>query len=108
MLNALFAVLAFGLAFASDYLETRYVRAVHAWEAARCGDADAERARHRAAHSSIGMWIVGCVGLIAVVEVGWWVLLPEGAGLYAGTLVSMRRRASDEPPRASSPASTFR
>lgn len=103
MLNVVIGVLAFALAFASDYLETRYVRAVHAWEKSKNPDL-----AHRAAHSSIGMWLVGCIGLVAVVEIGWWVLLPEGLGLYAGTLVSMRRelgvrepaRAVLEPPSA--------
>jgi hypothetical protein len=90
MLNVAIANLAFALALASDYLETRYVRAVRAWEDAE-KPTDAQRARHIAAHSSIGMWIVGVIGLVACVEVGWWVLIPEGAGLYAGTLLSMRR-----------------
>lgn len=73
------AVLAFALAAASDYLETAYVRAVHrgaAVHAARC---------------SVAMWLVGVVGLVAVVEVGWWLLAPEAAGLYVGTLLAMRR-----------------
>lgn len=92
-------LLAFVLAFASDYLETRYVRAVHAWEEARKKaepSSTASRYAHKAAHSSIGMWLVGCVGLVLVVEVGWWALLPEGLGLYAGTLVSMRNKAEKD------------
>ncbi len=77
-------VLAFGLAASSDWLETRYVRAVRAWE-----DGD-KTARERAARSSVLMWVVGVVALVTVVEVGWWVLLPEGAGLYVGTKLAMR------------------
>lgn len=73
------AVLAFVLALASDYLETRYVRAVH------CGDAV------RAARASVAMWAVGVVGLVAVINVGWWLLAPEAAGLYVGTMLAMRR-----------------
>lgn len=81
---AAFSVLAFLLAASSDWLETRYVRAVRAWE-----DGDAS-ARERAARSSVAMWVVGVVALVTVVEVGWWVLLPEGAGLYVGTKYAMR------------------
>lgn len=84
-----FAVLAFVLAASSDWLETRYVRAVRAWE----DGADARTkytARERAARSSVAMWLVGVVALVTVVEVGWWVLAPEGLGLYVGTKLAMR------------------
>ena len=79
------SILAFALAASSDWLETRYVRAVRAWEE---GD---EAARERAARSSVLMWLVGVVALVTVVEVGWWVLLPEGAGLYVGTKLALSR-----------------
>ena len=79
-----FTVLAFLLAASSDWLETRYVRAVRAWE-----DGD-QTARERAARSSVAMWLVGVVALVTVVEIGWWVLLPEGIGLYVGTKFAMR------------------
>lgn len=79
-----FCLLAFGLAASSDWLETRYVRAVRAWE-----DGD-ESARERAARASVAMWLVGCVALVTVVQVGWWLLIPEGLGLYVGTRVAMR------------------
>lgn len=88
LLNVAVAVAVFLLAAASDYLETRYVRAVRAWEEAR-HDGELRSARRRAAHSSIGMWLVGCVGLIAVIEVGWFVLPFEAAGLYVGTLLAL-------------------
>lgn len=84
----LFALMAFVLAASSDWLETRYVRAVRAWEDAT--GAAREAARERAARSSVAMWLVGVVALVTVVEVGWWVLLPEGVGLYAGTKLAMR------------------
>lgn len=71
-------VLAFALAASSDYLETVYVRAV--------GARDAERA----ARASVAMWLVGIVGLITVLEVGWWLLAPEALGLYVGTRLAMR------------------
>jgi hypothetical protein len=81
---ATFSVLAFALAASSDWLETRYVRAVRAWE-------DGDRtARERAARSSVAMWLVGVVALVTVLEVGWWTIVPEGAGLYFGTKLAMR------------------
>lgn len=80
-----FSVLAFILAASSDWLETRYVRAVREWE-----DTHASTARERAARSSVAMWLVGVVALVTVVEVGWWVLVPEGAGLYVGTRLALR------------------
>lgn len=81
-----FSALAFVLAASSDWLETRYVRAVRAWE-----DGDTA-ARETAARSSVAMWVVSVVALVTVVEVGWWVLIPEGAGLYFGTKLAMRAR----------------
>ncbi len=88
MLNPLFvvffSVLAFLLAASSDFLETRYVRAVRAWEN---GDTSA---RERAARSSVAMWMVSVVAFITIIEVGWWTLIPEGLGLYFGTKYAMR------------------
>jgi len=72
------AVLMFTLAASSDYLETRYVQAVgrrDAGSAARC---------------SVAMWLVGVAGFVAVIEVGWWLLVPEALGLYVGTRLAMR------------------
>lgn len=81
---AVFSVLAFVLAASSDWLETRYVRAVRAWE-------DGDRsARERAARSSVAMWLVSVVALVTVIEVGWWTIIPEGFGLYVGTKLAMR------------------
>lgn len=79
------SVLAFALAASSDWLETRYVRAVRAWE-----DGGGAAARERAARSSVAMWLVGVIALATIIEVGWWVLVPEGAGLYVGTKLAMR------------------
>ena len=84
LLSVFFAVLAFALAASSDWLETRYVRAVSAWERGDTG------ARETAARSSVAMWLVSVVALVTVVEVGWWVLAPEGLGLYFGTKMAMR------------------
>lgn len=82
------ALLVFVLALVSDYLETRYVTAV--------GRRDATRA----ARYSVAMWLVGVIGLVTVLEVGWWVIAPEGAGLYLGTLWAMK----DAEPREQPPA----
>lgn len=85
ILIVLFSALAFALAASSDWLETKYVRAVREWE-----DSHAATARERAARSSVAMWLVSVVALITVVEVGWWTLIPEGAGLYVGTKLALR------------------
>lgn len=79
------SVLAFALAASSDWLETRYVQAVQDWTQRRDTSA-----RERAARSSVAMWLVSVIALVTVVEVGWWVLLPEGVGLYVGTRLAMR------------------
>ncbi len=78
LLPVALAVFAFALAASSDYLETVYVKAV--------GTRDAERA----ARASVAMWLVGVVGLVTVLEVGWWLLAPEALGLYVGTRLAMR------------------
>lgn len=75
---ALIALGIFALAAAGDYVETRYVRAVAA------GDP------HRAALMSVLMWAIGAPALLALVELGPWVLAPEVAGLYVGTRLGMR------------------
>lgn len=81
----LFSVLSFALSASSDWLETKYVRAVREWE-----DSHAATARERAARSSVAMWLVSVIALVTVVEVGWWALIPEGAGLYVGTKLALR------------------
>ena len=86
----LLSIAAFALAASSDWLETRYVRAVRAWEDAPRDAQERAVARERAARSSVAMWLVGCLALVTVVEVGWWVLIPEGLGLYVGTKLAMR------------------
>jgi len=78
VMGILAAIVVFLLAAASDALETVYVRAV--------GE---RRARH-AAMASVGMWAVGTLALMACVEIGWWLLAPEAAGLYVGTLMAAR------------------
>jgi hypothetical protein len=88
-LIVLFSVLVFVLAASSDWLEAHYVRAVRAWEDGASPGAKA-RARERAARSSVAMWLVSVIALVTVVELGWWILAPEGLGLYVGTKIAMR------------------
>lgn len=88
LLDILAGLLTFVLAASSDWLETRYVRYVRAWEE---GD---DSAREHAARSSVAMWLVGMTGLIAWLEVGWFILPFEVAGLYVGTRLAMRRRTA--------------
>lgn len=71
-------VLTFVLAAVSDFLETRYVSAVGAHDA------------RGAARCSVAMWLAGVIGIAAWLSVGWWVLIPEGVGLYVGTRLAMR------------------
>lgn len=80
----LFSLLAFALSFAATWFETQSIRAVIAWEG---GD---RKARERAARSDLATWTMGVIALVTAVEVGWWVLVPEGAALYLGTKFAMR------------------
>ena len=79
MLLAVLFVLAFFAAGLSDYLETKYVLAVHS------------NAPRKAALCSVGMWAIGALGLLAIIEVSPWIVLPEGLGMYLGTVLAMRR-----------------
>lgn len=40
------------------------------------------------------MYAIGCVGFFAVLDVSWWLMIPEVAGLYVGSLLAVRRPAS--------------
>lgn len=79
ILIIVFAVLAFLLAASSDWLEIQHWRAV------------ASGRPVRVALLSILMWSVGCAGLLLCIEVSWWLLPFEAAGLLAGSLFAMRR-----------------
>lgn len=78
---ALLAVAVFVAAVALDYIEAHYVRAV--------GRLDG----HRAALYSVGMYVVGCVGFLSVLDVSYWLLIPEGCGLYVGSRLAVKRLA---------------
>lgn len=89
MLTVALAVLAFTLGAVSDYLSAIYTRAVHAFEVA-ADVAERKRARDRASLAGLAIWLVGSLGLFGLVEVGWWLLIPEGAGFYIGTRLALR------------------
>lgn len=80
----LFSLLAFALSLAATCFETKSIRAVIAWEGGE------RTARERAARADLATWLMGCVAMMTAVEVGWWVLAPEGLGLYLGTKLAMR------------------
>lgn len=81
---ALFSVLAFFLAGVADYLEARHIQAV-----ARHTAGDPE-ARETAARLSVAMLVVGVTALYACVEITWFLVIPEAAGLYLGTKFALR------------------
>ncbi len=83
---ALFCLLTFSLAVASDFLETHYVRAVN--RHVTTGDSGSAEA---AARLSVAMWSVSVLALVACVQISWWLLVPEGAGLYLGTRLALRK-----------------
>lgn len=72
------ALLVFTGAAVSDYLEALYVTAV------------GERNVDKASACSMLMWLLSVIGLAAMLEVGWWVLIPEGVGLYVGTRLALK------------------
>lgn len=89
MLNVALALLALALGLISDYLSTMYTRAVSAFEASTV-EHERKTARDRASIASVAIWLVGSLGLFGVVEVGWWLLIPEGIGFYLGTRLALR------------------
>ena len=70
-------------AFAYDFAIARWAVAV-----AGADDADvaaARRSAHRAARWSVVIYVVGLVGVLGVLKISLWLVIGEGAGLYAGT-----------------------
>jgi hypothetical protein len=66
-------------AAALDYSTGRYLLAV------------SDRRVHRAAMWSVLMALLSTAGLLSVVDVSKWYILPECLGLYAGTWLSFKR-----------------
>lgn len=69
----------FAAAFALDFADARNKLAVNA------------RDGHRAGLWSIAMKLSAVAGTFALVEVSWWLVIPECAGLYAGSRFALRK-----------------
>lgn len=76
---AALALLVFAGAVVLDYATVAYQRAV------------AARAAHRAALWSCLMCGISSLGVLSIVEVSPLLIVPEFLGLYAGTLLAVRR-----------------
>lgn len=72
------AVLVFFAAAALDVAEAFYVRSI------------GQQNPHRAAVFSVAMYAIGCVGFFAVLDVSYWLMIPECAGLYLGSVLAVR------------------
>lgn len=66
-------------AFALDFADARNKLAINA------------RDGHRAGLWSIAMKLAGVAGTFALVEVSWWLVVPECVGLYVGSRVALRK-----------------
>ena len=77
-----FAVLAtmatFFAAAGLDYADAKNKIAVQARDA------------HRAARWSIAMYLIGLVGFFGIIAYSAWLIIPECAGLYAGSWFALR------------------
>lgn len=80
MTSVLVVALVVAAAAAIDYAAVQHQRAV------------ADRAAHRAARWSVAQFAAGACGLVAAVQVGWWLLAPEAVGYYLGTWLAVARR----------------
>lgn len=70
---------------------------------ARCVVAISQRAAHRAALWSVVQWGGATVGFMIAVEVTFWVLPFEAAGLYLGTLLAVNPVSQREKPSIADP-----
>lgn len=77
---ALLAVAAFAAAAALDFVAARYFTAL------------ADDRLHHAGLWSVSMCLLSTIGILSVVDVSRWLIIPECLGLYAGTRMSKRRR----------------
>lgn len=80
-MSAPLALLVLAAATALDYAYVRYQQAV------------ASRAAARAGAWSVGVYLVGAVGFLSVVQGSVWYMVPECMGLYLGTVLAVRRSA---------------
>lgn len=77
MIFAGLCVLVFLAAVALDYADVRHKQAVQ------------NVARWRAAFWSVLMYTIGALGFLSVVEVSYWLMIPECIGLLVGTLIAL-------------------
>lgn len=77
-MSAIVGAVVFLCALSVDFAHARYVVAVGARRGAR------------AAAWSLAAWAASVACLYVAVRVSWWMLVPEGAGLFAGTFLSVR------------------
>ncbi len=78
-----FSLLSVAVFFASaalDYIEAYYVKAV--------GDLNP----HRAAQMSVLMYGISLIGFFSVLAYSWWLLIPECAGLYFGSVAAIKHQ----------------
>lgn len=52
---------------------------------------------HQAALWSCAMYIIGLVGFYALVDVSWWLAIPECAGLYVGSWFAVTHYKGKKP-----------
>lgn len=79
MVAALLALLVFASAAAGDVVQIHNTRAI----------TGIKPSPHRVAITSVMEWAIGCVGWVIVITDSLWYLLPEVAGLYAGSYLGV-------------------
>lgn len=67
----------FAVAALFDYADTQNKLAIEA------------RDPHRAARWSVAMYLLGAVGVLSVIKVSLWFMVPECLGLYIGSVVGV-------------------
>ena len=77
-MTAAFGVLVFFAAALYDLCWARYLQAA------------AQGKRIMAACWSVTVYLVGLVGLVGVLDVSSWMIIPEVAGLFVGTVAGVR------------------
>lgn len=86
MTTVLLGGLVFCVAIALDFADTTHKIAVE------------QRDGHRAGMWSVTMYLLGLVGLVSVLDVNRWYIVPEALGLYIGSRIAMRRARTRTPP----------
>lgn len=80
-------VLVFLLAAVLDIADTQHKIAIE------------HRDAHAAARWSVAMYLLGLVGLVGLLRVSLWLVVPEAVGLYLGSVFAIRRQAQREQTR---------